>query len=154
MIILSDWLSEISHWYQKTDMQNMDTLSPLIHSPPEAVWGPELCDEQSKAIACWLDGCLRLYKHYHQEAQSDKAYGYLQLAYSKLQFVATQPHVDHEIKQWAIKRLDHLIVLLLEFCNQQDAQNWQAESQHQIELHVAFMSSLQDINLADSMYAA
>ncbi|MCG7497930.1 transcriptional regulator [Vibrio sp. Of7-15] len=154
MITLSDWLSEISNWYQQTDMQDMDTLSPLIHSPPEAVWGPELSDEQSKAIACWLDGCLRLYKHYHQDIQSDKAYGYLQLAYSKLQFVATQPHVDKDIKQWAIKRLDHLIVLLLEFCNQQQSASWQAESQNQIELHVAFMNSLHNINLEGTMYAA
>lgn len=154
MITLSDWLSEISDWYQNTDMSDMNTLSPLIHSPPEAIWGPELCDEQSKAIACWLDGCLRLYKHYQQHIQADKAYGYLQLAYSKLQFVATQPHVDSNIKQWAIKRLDHLIVVLLEFCNQQDTNNWQEESKQQIELHVTFMNSLQNINLTDTMHAA
>ncbi|RTZ17908.1 transcriptional regulator [Vibrio aquaticus] len=137
---LDTWVNQISQWYHTRKHDQGVQLESLILSAPEDVWGPMITETQSKAIACWLDGCLRIFQHSRYE-QPSKAYQYLQLAYSKLQWVVTRPSSELDLKDWCMKRMQHLAVLSLEFCNQQSDDHWQHESHLLIETHVQFMAS-------------
>ncbi len=137
---LDTWVEQIHDWYQKRKHDQDETLRSLILSVPESVWGPNITDLQSKAIACWLDGCLRVF-HGVRYQDSDLAYQYLQLAYSKLQAVVCDSRSEMALKDWCMKRMQHLTVLALEFCNQQDTSQWNTESHQLIESHVHFMAA-------------
>lgn len=139
---LNSWLASISDWYQAKHDKSLDSLEQLVYSAPTSIWGPELTDNQSKAIACWLDGCLRVFGHakYHNIA---KAFQTLQYISSKLEMAAFNSAADIEIKDWCIKRLQHITVLSLEFCNQQhDQPTWNNEANTLIENHVKLMASV------------
>ncbi len=140
MITLESWLEKITDWYQNRKHDPDETLQKLILSAPDSIWGPEVTEQQSKAIACWLDGCLRLFQSMRYQDPT-KAYPFLQLASSKLQATASQPIADIELRDWSMKRLQHLTVLALEFCNQQPQADWQQESTMLIESHVQFMAA-------------
>ncbi|WP_194436965.1 transcriptional regulator [Vibrio fluminensis] len=140
MIKLESWVAAISDWYQNRKHDQDESLCSLILSVPDSVWGPQVTELQSKAIACWLDGCLRVF-HGLRYSNPAKAYQYLQLASSKLQATASQPLADIELRDWSMKRLQHLTVLALEFCNQQTHDQWQQESDKLIESHVQFMAA-------------
>ncbi|KLN63930.1 hypothetical protein [Vibrio sp. VPAP30] len=137
---LDTWVEQIGIWYQHRKHDQGNNLESLILSPPEQIWGPLISDQQSKAIACWLDGCLRIFNHARYDAP-DKAYQFLQLAYSKLQNVVSNPASELELKDWCMKRMQHLTVLSLEFCNQQSHCSWQEESHQLIDAHVQFMAA-------------
>lgn len=137
---LDTWVEQMGRWYQHRKHDQGNQLESLILSPPDQVWGPLISDQQSKAIACWLDGCLRIFNHSRYDSP-DKAYQYLQLAYSKLQYVVSNPNSQIELKDWCMKRIQNLTVLSLEFCNQQNQHRWQAESAELIESHVQFMAA-------------
>lgn len=137
---LDTWVNQISQWYHTRKHDQGEQLESLILSAPEDVWGPMITETQSKAIACWLDGCLRIFQHCRYQ-QPQKAYQYIQLAYSKLQWVVTRPTSELDLKDWCMKRMQHLTVLSLEFCNQQPDDVWQSESNQLIENHVQFMAS-------------
>ncbi|MCG9579949.1 transcriptional regulator [Vibrio tubiashii] len=137
---LDTWVEQIGIWYQHRKHDQGSNLESLILSPPEQIWGPLISDQQSKAIACWLDGCLRIFNHARYDAP-DKAYQFLQLAYSKLQNVVSNPASELELKDWCMKRMQHLTVLSLEFCNQQSHCSWQEESHQLIDAHVQFMAA-------------
>lgn len=136
---LETWLSEIELWYKHRKHDQGSTLESLILSPPDQIWGPQITDRQSKAIASWLDGCLRLFQHSRYDSPN-KAYQFLQLAYSKLQHVVVKPASELELKDWCMKRMQHLTVLSLEFCNQQSHRAWLEESHQLIDTHVQFMA--------------
>lgn len=139
---LNTWQDLISGWYENRKHDQVEALEAILYQTPESVFGPELTDEQSKAIACWLDGCLRVFQHarYHNH---QKAYQTLQYTCAKLEQAACQPMTDILIKDWSLKRLQHLTVLALEFCNQQqDQSEWQQQVNSLIESHVALMRSL------------
>ena len=145
MVTLDTWVNEIGDWYQnrkhdQDEHKQNEQLQRLILAVPDNIWGPEVTELQSKAIACWLDGCLRIFQGLRYQ-QPKQAYQYLQLAYAKLQAAACQPLADLELKDWSMKRLQHLTVLALEFCNQQDQQSWQLESNQIIETHIEFMTA-------------
>ena len=114
MMTLDNWVSHIDTWYQT--QKHDQGIETLVLSVPDEVWGPEISELQSKAIACWLDACLRIF-HFERYSQPDKAYQYLQLAYSKLQLCACNPETELTLKDWCMKRLQNLTVLSLEFCN-------------------------------------
>lgn len=137
---LGTWVDQMSQWYETRKHDQGHQLESLILSVPDSVWGPNITETQSKAIACWLDGCLRIFQH-TQYNEPDKAFQYLQLAYAKLQHVVSTPSSELELKDWCMKRLQHLAVLGLEFCNQQTRSDWQQESHQLIESHVQFMAS-------------
>lgn len=139
MIELDTWVNQIQDWYKTRKHDQGEVLESLITSAPKAVWGPIITDLQSKAIACWLDGCLRIY-HYNQCNNPEKAYQYLQFAYSQLQQVVIEPNSQLELKDWCMKRMQHLTVLTLEFCNQQPNQRWLSECDQIINSHVSFMA--------------
>ena len=140
MIQLESWVDAISDWYQNRKHDQDKSLQSLILSAPDCVWGPDVTELQSKAIACWLDGCLRIF-HGLRYSDPATAYQYLQLASSKLQACVSQTNAELELKYWAMKRLQHLTVLTLEFCNQQPQVKWQQESNSVIESHVQFMAA-------------
>ncbi|MCF7480573.1 transcriptional regulator [Vibrio sp. J1-1] len=139
---LSTWQDQISMWYENRKHDQVDALESILYQVPTDVFGPELSEPQSKAIACWLDGCLRVFQHarYHDH---QKAYQTLLYTSAKLEQAACQLATDIQIKDWCLKRLQHLTVLALEFCNQQcDQSEWQQQANNLIESHVALMRSL------------
>lgn len=140
MMKLDTWVNEISDWHQKRKHDQEKHLQVLILNVPDAVWGPSITELQSKAIACWLDGCLRIF-HAFRYQDPKLAYQYLQLAYAKLQATVSQPMAEIELKDWSMKRMQHLTVLSLEFCNQQQQHHWQLESNKIVETHVEFMAA-------------
>ncbi|MGD8110385.1 transcriptional regulator [Vibrio sp. TRT 17S01] len=137
---LDAWVEQISHWYQNRKHDQDETLRSLLLTPPDTIWGPSITDLQSKAIACWLDGCLRVF-HHNQYQNPETAYQYLQLAYAKLQAIVCNPLSELALKDWCMKRMQHLTVLALEFCNQQETSHWHQESHQLIESHVNFMAT-------------
>lgn len=139
---LDVWLEKISAWYQARKHDQVETLRLLILSPPNSVWGPKINDQQSKAIACWLDGCLRIYQFHLHRQEPEQAYKYLMFAYGKLQAISCESQSQPELVDWSLKRIQHLCVLALEFSNQQEHSHWQAQAQELIEAHVHFMASL------------
>ncbi|OBT28799.1 transcriptional regulator [Vibrio splendidus] len=142
---LDTWLERIGDWYKDRKHDQVDRLEPLILTPPDALWGPLITDEQSKGIACWLDGCLRIFTFYRNSIENphnqEKAYQYLMFAYSKLQAVSCDPKAEPGLQEWCTKRVQHLCVLALEFANQQQEPRWKEESEKLIESHVRFMAS-------------
>ncbi|MEZ9001702.1 transcriptional regulator [Vibrio splendidus] len=163
---LDTWLERIGDWYKDRKHDQVDRLEPLILTPPDALWGPMITDVQSKGIACWLDGCLRIFTFYrHKDGtlttstkfaapslsslsneaggshNQEKAYQYLMFAYSKLQAVSCNPKSEPDLQEWCTQRLQHLCVLALEFTNQQQEPRWKEESEKLIESHVRFMAS-------------
>lgn len=142
---LDTWLERIGYWYKDRKHDQVERLEPLILTPPDALWGPLITDEQSKGIACWLDGCLRIYTFYRNSIENphhqEKAYQYLMFAYGKLQAVSCDPKAEPDLQEWCTQRVQHLCVLALEFANQQQEPRWQQESEKLIESHVRFMAS-------------
>lgn len=140
---LMTWQDHISDWYDNRKHDQVERLEAILYQAPVSVFGPELTDEQSKAIACWLDGCLRVFQYARHQDDHKKAFQILQYTSAKLEHAACQPMTDLLIKDWCLKRLQHLTVLALEFCNQQHDQNeWQQQASSLIESHVALMRSL------------
>jgi len=146
MSALNEWQSQISNWYQLGKHDQVDTLIPLIMHPPKEIWGPSVSLEQGKALACWLDGCLRIYQYQLDQNNKQGAYEYLNFAYAKLQAVACEPETDRELKIWALERLDQLIVALLEHCSRC---HWTKECESQVESYIHFMAAQQHIRLLD-----
>ncbi len=149
---LDAWLDSFSQWYQARKHDQVQELQLIIQSAPAAVWGPELTDEQSKAIACWLDGCLRLFEHAkHQDP--DTAYQWLQTISAKLEQCATNSVTDIDIKDWCLKRLQHITVLALEFCNQQQDQSiWKGKAVEIVDYHIRLMDHLSWNELSDQKH--
>ncbi|MGO2159394.1 MAG: transcriptional regulator [Vibrio toranzoniae] len=142
---LGTWLDRIGDWYKDRKHDQVEILEPLILMPPDALWGPLITDEQSKGIACWLDGCLRIFTFYRNSDENphhqEKAYQYLMFAYGKLQAVSCDTKAEPDLQGWCTQRVQHLCVLALEFANQQQEPRWQQESEKLIESHVRFMAS-------------
>ncbi len=139
---LDKWLLLISEWHKRKQYKETIALETLLFTAPDSIWGPKLTDSQSKAIACWLDACLRLYQA-SKEHNSIKAYQMLQYACAHLEVTAFNPITEVEIQDWCLKRLQHLTVLRLEFCNQQQDQSiWNKEAHSLIDIHVKLMENI------------
>ncbi|MGR6832058.1 transcriptional regulator [Aliivibrio wodanis] len=139
---LNTWLTLVSDWYQTRQSEPLRVLEQLLYSAPSSVWGPNLTESQSKAIACWLDGSLRVFE-YEKYQDPNKAYQILQYIAAKLEMTAFCPATELEIKDWSLKRLQHITVLRLEFCNQQQDQSiWNKEAHTLIDMHVKLMASV------------
>lgn len=71
---LSTWQDQISMWYEHRKHDQVGKLETILYQAPDEVFGPKLCERQSKAIACWLDGCLRVFQHarYHNHQKPTK----------------------------------------------------------------------------------
>jgi hypothetical protein len=139
---LMTWQDQISDWYENRKHDQVETLEVIVYQVPKAVFGPQLTDEQSRAIACWLDGGLRVFQHArHQDPH--KAFQTLQYISAKLEQAACDSMTDILIKDWCLKRLQHITVLSLEFCNQQNEQTlWGTNATSLIDTHVKLMDFL------------
>ncbi|MDF2155238.1 transcriptional regulator [Vibrio sp. CAU 1672] len=134
---LTTWQDQISQWYRNGYHDQITPLEQLLYQVPDSVFGPELTTQQSKALACWLDGCLRVFQHSRTQ-HPHRAYRILQYTSAKLEQAACRFDNDQDIRNWCMKRLQHLTVLCLEFCNKQiDQGYWQHQANNVIEAHVA-----------------
>ncbi|MCG9596385.1 transcriptional regulator [Vibrio sp. Isolate25] len=137
---LDTWVKQMGLWYQSRKHDQGELLESLILSPPEQIWGPRITQQQSKAIACWLDGCLRIFER-ERYTSPNKAYQFLQLAYSKLQKVVTNSASELALKHWCMMQMQHLTVIGLEFCRQQTHSRWLETSHQWVDAHVQFMAA-------------
>ncbi|WP_417879731.1 hypothetical protein [Vibrio sp.] len=144
---LSTWLFRLQCHQQDTGNHNISELVSLIHSPPPQLWSESepLSETHIKAIKSWLDGCLLLFHYFNGLEHHQIAYQYIQLAYARLQSITANPHTQIELRYWGAAYLDQLTVMMLEFCQRQP--EWQQESNQLIELHIAFMAPLGELNM-------
>ncbi|MCG7588445.1 hypothetical protein [Photobacterium sp. OFAV2-7] len=147
---LSSWLAGIKSWYHPQQQSDIDILVNAVSHAPEEVFGLIESELHSEALAYWLDACTRLSYYYQDRQEIDKAFSYLQFAYAKLQDMACRPELDSDMKRWCLKKLDRMIVAIVEFCQRQCETKWQQESTQLIELHVMFMEGQNNLNLAYS----
>ncbi|KLV03411.1 hypothetical protein ABT56_20040 [Photobacterium aquae] len=152
MITIECWLTQVQECYAKAAADNneshVDALRQIINHAPSSLFGNIESEPHREAIAYWFDVCQRLSCYFRHSGEWDLSYNYLQFAYSKLQAIVSDPLQDPAIKRWGIKKLDRMIVNMLEFCQHQPDPHWQTESESLIELHVRFMQGQQHKNLA------
>ncbi|SMY33764.1 hypothetical protein PMAL9190_01223 [Photobacterium malacitanum] len=145
------WLTTIKAWYSEDNPNNIPPLIAIITTTPAALFTtPEHNNigdhQQEEALAYWLDGCQKICQFYHHQ-QPQLAFTYIQLPYAKLQALVCDPQQSATTKRWGLKKLDTVIVTLLEFCQSQPQPQWQQQSQDLIDLHVTFMAAQQHLNL-------
>lgn len=138
---LDTWLFRLKQ--QNSGTYNISELVKLIHNPPTALWS----DYQYPAIASWLEGCLKLSQYFDDLGHHTLAYQYIQMAYARLQSITADPHADLELRYWGAAHLDQLTVVMIEFC--QRHKGWGEECYQAIELHIAFMTPLGELNMRE-----
>ncbi|MEZ8142528.1 hypothetical protein A1OO_08410 [Enterovibrio norvegicus FF-33] len=144
------WLEDIKSWYSEGTSSGVNGLANLITNTPSVLFAPPISQTQSDAIAYFVDGCEKLQRLHQSEGRIDEAYNYLQFCYAKLQSLASHADVEKEVKRWSLKKLDTIIVGMMEFCQQQQDNAWIKESEVLVELHVAFMQGQNGLNLYQS----
>lgn len=137
-LTIENWLVQVNDWHQKRKHDQVQQLEQILLATPKALWSSPTHPSSQQVLPLWLDACLRLYLHY-REPEPLRAYSFIQLAYGRLQQLASQSCGDLKIRNWAIQRTQHLVVLSLEFCQQQTKDQWRLESAQLIESHVQFM---------------
>ncbi|MBC7001541.1 hypothetical protein BIZ37_03135 [Photobacterium sp. BZF1] len=141
------WLKSVS----KLDLKLKSDINPaiqLLNGAPPVIFGPVITETQNEAIAYWLELCQQLVNFYQNNGDYELAFRYKQFCYSKLQALAIAPQQDAAIKRWCIKKLEIMVINMLEFCQQQSTVVWQNESQQLIDAHVHFMQSMNHQNLS------
>lgn len=147
MDFVQRWMTEIQCWYGDESNRDMTQLSHVIADTPAKIFEPPIDLMTSDAIAYFVDGCTRLQRHYEAQGQISEAYSYLQFCYAKLQALGARADIEPEVKRWSLKKLDQLIIAMMEFCQHQHDDAWLDESKQLIELHVAFMVGQNNLNL-------
>lgn len=150
MEIIQLWLSDIKSWYQPPTHSDPSILINAVNHAPDAIFDTVETHLHSEALVYWIDACQRLSIYYQNNGDIEKSYSYLQFCYAKLQEMACKPSLDVNMKRWCLKKLDRLIIRLMEFCQCQTDAKWQQESSMLIELHVSFMKGQNHLNLAYS----
>lgn len=147
MRVIDSWMEKIQQWYSDTAHRSIDSLAAIVSQTPAMIFDPPIDLKRSDAIAYFVDGCCKLQRHYQSQGNTEEAFSYLQFCYAKLQALACRPEIEPDIRRWALKKLDILIVAMMEFCQQQNDVVWQRESEQLVELHVSFMQGQSDLNL-------
>ncbi|KKD58214.1 hypothetical protein RN22_22335 [Grimontia sp. AD028] len=147
MDVVDAWMKKIQNWYEDAEHRNVDTLAAVVSQTPAMIFDPPIDLTRSDAIAYFVDGCTKLQRHHQFEGKAEEAFSYLQFCYAKLQALASRSDIEPDIKRWSLKKLDILIVAMMEFCQQQNDAAWQRESEQLVELHVTFMMGQNDLNL-------
>ncbi|MDO6706658.1 hypothetical protein [Photobacterium sp. 1_MG-2023] len=145
---LNIWLTDLKAWYERGNHRDIDILRRGVHRVPDRVFMQLETPHDSEALAYWLDACQRLSIYYTDLGDADQGYNYLQFAYAKLQAMSTETSLQPDARRWALKKLDRLVVAMSDFCQHQHNEKWLEESKHLIDLHVAFMSGQNHLNLA------
>ncbi|EAS42811.1 hypothetical protein C9J48_11430 [Photobacterium profundum] len=147
MTEISYWLDGIKIWFQPNQSQNIKILIDHVNLAPSALFDNVDSDMNSEALAYWFDACQRLSLYYQDQGEPEKAFSYLQFAYAKLQGMLCHPSHSDDIKRWSLKKIDRIIVVMVEFCQVQQEKKWQQESIQLINLHVTFMEGQNNLNL-------
>ncbi|GEA52164.1 hypothetical protein VIN01S_29680 [Vibrio inusitatus NBRC 102082] len=137
---LDQWQQQFSLCHKTRKHDQVKVLAQLINDPPHELWGPELSIEQSQGLGCWLDGCARMYQYHLEQAELEAAYSYLCLAQGRLEQVISRAEVDQNIRLCCCRRLEQVMVLIVEFCKKQHGKAWRAELSNQIESHIKFLT--------------
>ncbi|MBY3787839.1 hypothetical protein [Photobacterium carnosum] len=152
------WIATIKTWYREDNPHNIEPLIAIISATPARLFtAPDLNPNKQnnhnyeEALAYWLDGCQKI-SQFHRQQQPELAFTYIQLPYAKLQALICDPQQGATTKRWGLKKLDSIIIKLLEFCQYQQPQHWQSQHWQQqrrdlIDLHVIFMAAQQHLNL-------
>ncbi|CAM2915775.1 hypothetical protein [Vibrio rarus] len=135
---LDQWQQQISNWYKQRKHDQVEVLSKLINDPPLELWGTELSSQQTLALEYWLDGCVHLYQYHLQLAQFNASYAYLCLAQAKLEHLISRAEVDQNIRLYCSEKLQHIILLIMDFCKNQQDEAWQCELRRQLNGHNRF----------------
>ena len=148
MTELHSWLHNIKIWYRPNQSRNIDILIQAVSHPPEAIFVFTDSDTNSEALSYWFDACHRLSFYYQDKGNNELAFSYLQLAYAKLQGMVCHHTLNGDMMRWCLKKLDRMIISMMEFCQRQHDPKWQQESMQLIDLHIAFMAGQNNVNLA------
>lgn len=146
MKTIEDWLEELKNEALNANWDEAANAR-LLNETPTALFGLVVGPKHSEAIAYWLDVCCQLSTFHQHAGNVDLAFQYQQFSYSKIQALATVPNQEAAIKRWCIKKLELMVVSMLEFCQQQPHLAWQNESKLLIDSHVYFMQQLSHQNL-------
>ncbi|MCQ1056866.1 hypothetical protein LRP52_02120 [Photobacterium sp. ZSDE20] len=156
MKTIESWLKEVksltlsTRWHAANNT-NWDEASTarLLNEAPASLFGSIVSLNQSEAIAYWLDVCCQLSAFHQRSGNVDLAFQYQQFSYSKIQVLATVPNQDPAMRRWCIKKLECMVVDMLEFCQHQPhPPDWQKIRKHLIDTHVHFMQQLSHQNLS------
>ena len=146
--------NSIDMWLKRVSKLNLDLhgdINPviqLLNDAPQVMFGPIISESQNEAVAYWLELCRRLEYFYQQVGDTVLAFRYKQFCYYKMQALAVAPEQDEAVKRWCIKKLELMIINMLELCHQQAQTSWQEESQRLVNDHVNFMQSINHQNLS------
>lgn len=141
------WLTQLKSDYARDLGNDIPTLCGAVSHVPTTIFSQIDTDVHSEALAYWFNACHRLSQRYLHCNDAELAYNYMQFAYSKLQELSSLPQQDPAMKRWCYKKLDRMIVSMMEFCQQQHGERWAQEGNDLIELHVMFMQGQQHLNL-------
>lgn len=141
------WLEELKNLALSTH-NDAAANAQLLNEAPPTLFGPVVSPNQIEAIAYWLEVCCRLSAFHQHLGNNELAFQYQQFSYSKIQELTTVPGQDSAIQRWCIKKLEQMVVNMLEFCQQQPHPAWQNESIHLVDTHVHFMQQLSHQNLS------
>lgn len=151
MTELHTWLDNIKVWYQTPSppqQRDIQTLIDALNHAPDIIFTDVSCELHNEALAYWLDACQRLSFYYQDLPNIEKAFSYMQFGYAKLQCMICDQALEPDLKRWCLKKLDRMIVAMMEFCQQQNSQQWLDESTQLINLHVTFMEGQNNLNLS------
>ncbi|CAH0535734.1 hypothetical protein VST7929_03208 [Vibrio stylophorae] len=140
------WLEAMKAW-RGLDKQAIEQLADLVNQLPVDAFDDFEYDSARESLAYWLEANLALMRQYQAYGQVERGFSYLQLAYSKLQGLLCQTDLDLDMRRWIIKKLDMLIVAVMEYCQRQPDQHWQKQSEQLLDLHVSFMKQHHPVTL-------
>ncbi|PKF49462.1 hypothetical protein [Enterovibrio nigricans] len=144
---IDNWLEDISAWYDNENLQ-YPVLAQLIKSPPAELFSSPVSPEKSDSLAYFFDACFKLHRHEESQLNTDSAYSYLHFSYAKLQQLASHSSSEVDVRRWSIKKLDQVIVAMMEFCQKQGSDDWLKESEMLVELHISFMLGQSNLNVS------
>ncbi|KAB1511604.1 hypothetical protein [Photobacterium damselae] len=147
---IENWLSDIKSLYSKMEenqSHEIKKLELLNSKVPTAIFKQINSSQDQEVFAYWLDSCFKLHHYYNQQQNCSLSLDYLQLAYSKLQAMVSLYHHSPDLKRWILKKLDQLIVCMLEYCQQSNHNSLYQQGTDLINHHVIFMKSLNNQNL-------
>ncbi|MGR5064750.1 hypothetical protein [Photobacterium sp. DNB22_13_2] len=142
------WLEELKKNVALNASWDESAVTQLLNEAPPTLFGEVVNPKRSEAIAYWLDVCRRLSLFHQKSGNFDLAFQYQQFYYSKIQMLATVPDQDPATQRWCVKKLEHMIVNMLELCQQHPHPNRQKQSKQLIDSHIFFMQQLSHQNLS------
>ena len=144
---INNWLIEVK---EQTVGDNWDdkVSAEFLNKAPSVLFSAVTSNTQHEAISYWLEICQRLEQFHHYSGNEELAFRYMQFCYCKVQELAIAANQDEAIKRWSIKKLEIMIINMLDFCQQQTTLAWHDKRHQLINDHVLFMQSISHQNLS------